>query len=257
MIDTHCHLDDDKLYPNHEQIIQEFDKYNIEKVIDSGSSYESSKRAVEIASKYDKVFATVGVHPEEVACYNNEVEDFIIKSASNQKVVAIGEIGLDYYYEDENSPRDKQKGIFCTQIELANYLKLPMVIHLREAYEDMYNILKENKSKLGYGLVLHCYSGSREMLREYNKFDAFYSFGGAITFKNYTKYDMLRAVPIDRIMLETDSPYLTPVPFRGKINTPLNVGFVAKKLAEVREKTEEEIISITTNNAKTIYGRLK
>lgn len=257
MIDTHCHLDDDKLYPICNDIISQFDKYNIEKVIDAGSSYESSKRAVEIALNNDNVFATVGIHPEEVLDYNNEVEDFIIKSCANKKVVAVGEIGLDYYYEDDSSPRDLQQKVFITQIELANYLKLPMVIHLRDAYEDMYNILRDNSSKLGYGVVLHCYSGSLEMLKQYNRFDCFYSFGGAITFKNYSKYDMLRAVPTDRIMLETDSPYLTPVPFRGKTNTPLNVGLVAKKLAEVRDTSEEEIERITTNNAKMIYGRLK
>lgn len=255
LIDTHCHLDDDKIFQNAEDIISQFESYNVEKVIDAGSSFESSKRAVELANKFDKVYATVGIHPEEAGDYSNEVEDFIIESAKNNKVVAVGEIGLDYYYEVCN--RELQKKVFATQIELANYLKMPIVVHLRDAYQDMYNILNDNKQKLGYGVVIHCYSGSKEMLSSYNKFDAFYSVGGAITFKNYGKIDMLQALPKDRLMLETDSPYLTPVPFRGKVNTPLNVGYVAKTLAEVRGLTEQEVIDLTNKNAKTIYSRMR
>ena len=257
MIDTHCHLDDEKLYPTHKEIIEKFPEFAIEKVIDAGSSYKSSKIALSLAEEFNEVYATVGIHPEEVRDYSNEVEDFLIKSSLNPKVVAIGEIGLDYHYEDESCPRETQIEVFNKQIEVAEYCKLPMVIHLRDAYNDMYNILRDNKGKLKYGLILHCYSGSEEMLKQFNQFDAFYSFGGAITFKNYGKYDMLRHVPKDRIMLETDSPYMTPVPYRGQVNSPLNVGLVCKKLSEVLEMDVENVEKVTTCNAKTIYGRLK
>lgn len=255
LIDTHCHLDDDKLYPSADEIVSQFGSFNIEKVIDAGSSFASSVRSVELAKKYDNVYSTIGIHPEEAKDRTQEAYDYFVKASEYNKVVAIGEIGLDYYYEF--SDRDTQKRVFVEQIELAESLKLPIVLHVRDAFNDTYEILKQNASKLHYGAVLHCYSGSKEMLNQFNKFDIFYSVGGAITFKNYAKFDMLQAIPLDRLMLETDSPYLTPVPYRGKINTPLNVGLVRDKLSEILKINKEEIEVVTSKNAKTIFQRLK
>lgn len=255
MIDTHCHLDDEKLYLSASEIISKFGEHSIEKVINAGASLDGCKRSVELSNKYDKVYATVGIHPEEATYFTSEAKDFIIKSATNPKVVAVGEIGLDYYYEVVD--RVVQQKVMAEQIEMAKSLKLPIVLHIRDAFKDALDILKDNANKLDYGVVLHCYSGSREMLREFDKFDVFYSFGGAITFKNYGKADVIQAVRRDRIMLETDSPYLTPVPFRGKVNTPLNVTLVANKMAEMLSVSVDEIEKITTENAKTIYSRIR
>lgn len=255
MIDTHCHLDDEKLYLSAGEIISKFDEHSIEKVINAGASLEGCKRSVKLCNKYDKVYATVGIHPEEATDFTSEAKDFIIKSATNPKVVAVGEIGLDYYYEVVD--RAVQQKVMAEQIEMAKSLKLPVVLHVRDAFKDALDILKDNTNKLDYGVVLHCYSGSREMLREFDKFDVFYSFGGAITFKNYGKADVIQAVRRDRIMLETDSPYITPVPFRGKVNTPLNVTLVANKMAEMLSVSVDEIEKITTENAKTIYSRIR
>lgn len=255
LIDTHCHLDDDRLFENAEDIVGKFEQYGIEAVINAGSDYCSSKRSVELAEKYEKVYATVGIHPEEANADTNAAYEYFVSVGSNPKLAAIGEAGLDYYHE--NASRETQKKVLTEQIELAHYLRLPIVLHLRDAFADMYEILKENQGKLVYGGILHCYSGSKEMLEQFNKFDLFYSVGGAVTFKNYAKFEMLQSIPYDRLMLETDSPYMTPVPFRGRINTPLNVGLVAEKLAEILNKDKEEIVLRTSLNAKTIYGRLK
>ncbi len=255
MIDTHCHLDDEKLLGEAEEIISKFGEYSIEKVINASASFEGCKRSVMLATSHEKVYATVGIHPENADEFTPYAKDFIIKNATNPKVVAVGEIGLDYYYEIVD--REVQKKVMAQQLELAKSLKLPAVLHIRDAFKDALDLLKDNANKLDYGIVLHCYSGSREMLRDFDKFDAFYSFGGAITFKNYGKIDVIKSAPKDRIMLETDSPYLTPVPFRGKINTPLNVKYVNKKMAEILEISEQEMEEITTNNAKTIYSRIR
>ena len=165
-------------------------------------------------------------------------------------------IGLDYHYD--LSPRDVQQKVFEEQIELADSLRLPVALHVREAYEDTRRILENNKSKLSHGVLLHCYSGSAEMVKVFSKYDAFFAFGGPITFKNAVhNIEALRAVPLDRLLFETDSPYMTPVPFRGKTNEPKHTALVVKKASEVLGVDEDELIEKTNKNTKTLFYKMK
>lgn len=256
LIDTHCHLDDDKLYPEAEKIVADFEKNGISAVITSSSDFASAERNAELSTRYDGVYATVGIHPQEANGRKKEHYDAFIRMADNPKVVAIGEIGLDYFYE--NSPREIQKTVLCEQMELAYSLKLPAVFHVRDAYGDFLKIVKENSGFLYYGCVVHCYSGSAEFAKELLKYDFYFGFDGPLTYKNSKNaVETAFSVPEDKILVETDSPYLSPVPLRGTVNRPENVVYTARKLAEIRNLSFEQIEQITTKNAKTLFKRLK
>ena len=208
MIDTHCHLNDEKLLPEADRIVAEFPEVGIESAICVGYDMPSSEKAVELAKKYAPVFAAVGIHPHDAVTADYDKYDRLAELSSSEKVVAIGEIGLDYHYD--LSPRAIQKGAFREQIELAQALGLPVILHVREAYEEARQILYEMSSYLSNGLLLHCYSGSAEMVRDFSRLDAYYAFGGAITFNNAKRnVEALAAVPRDRLLLETDCPYMT------------------------------------------------
>ena len=256
LIDTHCHLNDEKLLCDVDRIVGDFDKDGIESAICVGYDMPSSECALELAEKYDRVYAQVGVHPHDADTLRDEDCQRILELAKHGKVVAIGEIGLDYYYD--LSEREVQRSAFARQIELANEAELPIVLHVRDAYEDTRKILFDMQKYIRNGLLLHCYSGSCEYVKIFDKLDAYYAFGGAITFKN-AKYNIqsLASVQKDRLLLETDCPYMTPVPYRGKINEPKYVSLVAKKAAEVLGVTLEEIETTTTQNAKRLFTRLK
>ncbi len=255
MIDTHTHINDKRLITHADTIVADMPKDNLDEIINVGYDYTSSKVSVELADKYDRVFATVGIHPHDAKLASTEIYDWFSKISTHKKVVAIGEIGLDFYYD--HSPREIQQRVFLEQLELAHSLKLPIAIHLRDAYQLMLQLLKDNKKYLEYGYVLHCYSGSKEMLIEFAKLDAFFSFGGAITFKNARKKpDIIRATPINRLLLETDCPYMTPEPHRGKLNYPKYVNLVAHKVAEYTDLSYEDIDRITTKNAKDLFQKL-
>lgn len=216
----------------------------------------SSELAVALANKYDKVYAAVGVHPHDADALDDDACQRLLELANDGKVVGFGEIGLDYYYD--LSEREVQKSAFAKQIELANQANLPVILHVRDAYEDTRKILFDMRNYIQNGLLLHCYSGSSEYVKIFDKLDAYYAFGGAITFKN-AKHNLesLAVVPKDRLLLETDCPYMTPVPFRGKANEPKYVALVAKKAADVLGVSVEEIENITTKNAKRLFTRLK
>lgn len=216
----------------------------------------SSELAVTLANKYDKVYAAVGVHPHDADTLDDGACQRLLELANDGKVVGFGEIGLDYYYD--LSEREVQKSAFAKQIELANQANLPVILHVRDAYEDTRKILFDMRNYIQNGLLLHCYSGSSEYVKIFDKLDAYYAFGGAITFKN-AKHNLesLAVVPKDRLLLETDCPYMTPVPFRGKANEPKYVALVAQKAAEVLGVSVEEIENITTQNAKRLFTRLK
>lgn len=251
MIDTHAHLQDEK-FNNVEKIISNAKNSNVNKIVCASSSTKTSIQAVEIASKFDNVFATVGVHPEEASEWNEQTKDTIKKLAQNKKVVAIGEIGLDYYYEF--CPKDKQKEVFLQQIYLANELKLPIVVHTRDASGDTMQIIRQNLSLLKNGVVIHCYSMSLEILKEIMNFGFYISLGGAITFKNAKNLlEIVKLVNINQLMLETDCPYMSPEPYRGQINEPKNVEFVAKKIAQIKGLSYEDIAKITTENAERFF----
>jgi len=256
MIDTHCHLNDENLLPIADRIVGDFERDKIESAICVGYDMPSSRLAVELADKYEKLYSAVGIHPHDADTANGEAYEELKVLAGNQKCVAIGEIGLDYHYD--LSERDVQRKAFAEQIELADQVGLPVVLHVREAYDDARKILFDMKSCLNHGLLLHCYSGSSEYVKVFDKLDAYYSFGGAITFKNARhNIEALATVPLERLVLETDCPYMTPVPYRGKINEPKYVALVLDKASEVLGINKDELEKITTENAKRLFYRMK
>ena len=256
LIDTHCHLNDEKLLCNADRIVASFKDDGLESAICVGYDMPSSECAVTLAEKFEEIYAAVGVHPHDADTLDDEACQRILELAKHKKVVAIGEIGLDYYYD--LSEREVQKSAFAKQIELANQAELPIALHVRDAYEDTRKILFDMKGYVENGLLLHCYSGSSEYVKIFDKLDAYYAFGGAITFKN-AKHNLesLAVVPKGRLLLETDCPYMTPVPFRGKTNEPKYVSLVAQKAAQVLGMSVEEIEEITTQNAKRLFTRMK
>ena len=255
IIDSHAHLNDERLYPKAEEIIAGFKDNNIESCIIAGFSYKSSVLGVELAEKYNQ-YAIIGTHPEEVTEVTKVTLEKYKALAKNNCVVGIGEIGLDYYYED-NPPKDQQIQAFEAQLEMADEVGLPVALHVRDAYGDALKVLNENKSKLN-GVLLHCYSGSKELVREFNKLDVYFSLGGVVTFKNAKeKPEVIKAIPIERLLLETDSPYMAPEPFRGTINEPKNTLYVAKRIAEVLKKEQQEVEEITTENARRLFKKIK
>ena len=256
LIDTHAHLNDDELFSSADDVAADMEKNGLCAIINVGYDIPSSIRAADLADKYGKMFCAVGIHPHDSKTVKPEDYDLIRKLADNKKTVAIGEIGLDYHYD--LSPRETQKKVFVEQLVLAHELKLPVVIHLREAYGDMNDLLAENKRYTEYGILLHCYSGSAETARELGKkYDAYFSFGGAITFKNAVdKPDIIRSIPENRILVETDCPYMTPVPFRGKPNRPEYVNLVADRLAEILGKDRKYVEELTIKNTKEYFKKI-
>ena len=256
IIDSHCHLTDERLYPIVDDIVKGLNANGIESVITVGYDLPSSTLGVDIARRYREVYATVGMHPHDSRLMTAETYDIFRHLSADEKVVGIGEIGLDYHYD--LSPRDVQQKVFEEQIELADSLRLPVALHVREAYEDTRKILENNKAKLSHGVLLHCYSGSAEMVKVFSKYDAFFAFGGPITFKNAVhNIEALRAVPLDRLLFETDAPYMTPVPFRGKTNEPKHTALVVKKAVEVLDIDENELIEKSNKNTKTLFYKMK
>lgn len=253
IIDSHAHLNDKRLLPYVDKIVSDMANDNLKAIINVGYDRESSEVSFDLASRYQDIYAVVGVHPHDSNKATTKDYERFAELAAHKKVLAIGEIGLDFYYD--YSERDIQQKVFLEQMDLAYNLQMPMVLHLRDAYQLMYNLLKENKHKLKYGAVLHCYSGSKEMLLEFAKLDLYFSYGGAITFKNATdKPDIVRSTPIERIMLETDCPYMTPVPFRGKTNYPKYTNLVCDKMSEILGMEKTELEKITVKNTERFFN---
>lgn len=250
MIDTHAHINDARLLPLADAIASSMAQDGLSHIINVGWDAASSITAVELAERYNGFFAAVGIHPHDAKNASPDVYDSLCALAKRPKVVAYGEIGLDYYYD--LSDREVQKIVFCEQLELADGLKLPVIIHLRDAYADMLALLKSNKNLLKHGFVLHCYSGSAEIAAEYAKLGAYFSFGGAVTFKNADKEPVLKAIPSDRLMLETDCPYMTPVPYRGKDNLPRYISLVEGKIQEWFP--DKDIAWLTSENARRFFN---
>ena len=246
MIDTHCHLDIAD-YENVEEVIKHMDG-NI--MIASGCNLETSKRVIELVNKYDNIYGTIGIHPSEVQDMNEDVLNYIFENAKNSKIVGIGEIGLDYHYGKED--RDLQIEYFLKQIELAKMLNKVIVIHSRDAQEDTLEILKNNLGNLK--AVLHCYGYSYEASKEFKKLGVKFGIGGVLTFKNGVKLkEVVEKNDLDDFVLETDSPYLAPEPFRGQKNEPYNVLYVAKEIARIKNITLEEVLENTTKTAINLF----
>ncbi|NLN41417.1 MAG: TatD family hydrolase [Clostridiales bacterium] len=251
LFDTHAHLDDKRFDDDRNELIRGLPERGVSRVITPGIDIDSSKKCVQLAEKYDIVYAGVGIHPHEASKVEEDYLDQLRTMAQNKKVVAIGEIGLDYYYDF--SPRDIQKKRFIEQIELAAELKLPIIIHNRDSHEDMLNILREHKDLINGG-VMHCFSGSWEMAKIVLELGLYISLAGPVTFKNAKRpVEVAQNIPLDRLLIETDSPYLTPVPLRGKRNDPGHVALVAEKIAEIRGISAEEVGRITTENAIKLF----
>ena len=250
LFDTHAHLDDRAFDEDRIALLADLPKQGLALVMNPGCSLESSRNVVKIAADNDYVYAAVGSHPD-VADEVNEavIEEYRTLCKLNPKVKAIGEIGLDYHYED--IPRDIQQRAFRMQMELARELKLPVIVHERDAHEDGMAIVREFPDVTG---VFHCYSGSAEMARQLVNMGWYIGFTGVLTFKNARKaVEVAASIPLDRIVLETDCPYMAPEPFRGKRNDPGKLYRMAEKLAEIRGMSLEEIHAITVENGKRLY----
>lgn len=254
LFDSHSHLNDEKFDEDREEQIKKIRESGVSNFITAGYSVESSKKALEIAKKYDFIYTTAGVSPNDIPQTEEELwkqlaEIEKIVEKNKEKICAIGEIGLDYYWNTDN--KELQKKAFIEQIKIANKYNLPIVIHTREAVMDTLQILKENKvTKTG---VFHCCPQNRELIKEGLKLGFYISFAGPITFKNSKNAEeMINLVPNDRILIETDSPYLAPEPVRGTRNTPANVKYIAQKIADVKGLTLEEVEKITFENTKNI-----
>ena len=250
LFDTHAHVDDAAFDEDRKELLETLPDKGIALLMNPGCSLETSRNAVKNAREYDYIYAAVGSHPDAALEVNEDVlEEYRAMVRENPKVRAIGEIGLDYHYEDV--PREKQQEAFRAQLALAGELELPVIIHDREAHEDCLNILKEFPTVKG---VFHCFSGSAEMARQLTNLGWYVGFTGVITFKNARRaVEAAAAVPLDRIVLETDCPYMSPEPFRGQRNDPSRVCRMAEKLAEIRGLSVEEIQKITLENGKRLY----
>lgn len=258
LFDSHAHYNDEKFNEDREEVLQAVAVEGVTKLICAGYSLEDSKEAVQIANSHQNVYAIVGISPNDIPEQSLEYEQTLNKQlqqieelAHNEKVVAIGEIGLDYYWNKEN--KEEQKLAFQKQIELANHLDLPIVIHTREAIYDTIEILKSKITPVKKG-VLHCCPLNLDLIREGLKLGFYISFAGPITFKNAKNAgEAIQAVPLERILIETDSPYLAPEPKRGTRNDSRNVKYIAEKIAQVKGISVEEVASVTYENAKKIF----
>lgn len=246
-VDTHCHLDDERFNEDREEVLKRIEE-KMEFVVNVGFDLPSSKTSVEYSNTYPFIYSAIGVHPTSISKYNDEVEKELIELSKNKKVVAIGEIGLDYYWmEDE---KEVQKEGFRKQMRLAEKLNLPVIIHSRDAMADTIEILNEFPNVRG---IVHCYPGSFESAMNIPS-NYYFGIGGVLTFKNSKKtVEFVNKIDISKLVIETDSPYLTPVPFRGKRNEPIYTEYVVKKIAEIKNIPVEEVLRITTENAKKIY----
>ena len=251
-LDSHCHLNDEAFNSDLEEVIAKAKDNNVLAMLVIGYDIESSRKALEIARKHDGIYAAVGVHPENFEGLDFSCLEQIKEMAADPKVIAIGEIGLDYHWYKEEEHRSRQKEWLIRQIDLANSLGLPASIHARECAGDMYALLKEHPFEKG--AVLHCYSGSKEMLLEFAKLGYYFGFDGPITYKNAIEpKECVKHCPLDRILTETDSPYLTPVPYRGKRNTPEYIPFVLDAIASLKEISREEAMETVWNNFERLF----
>jgi len=248
--DSHAHYNDKKFEEDREYLINEIYNEGITRIINAGYSLESSKEAIEIAKNYDFMNAIVGISPNDIENFKETDLIEIENLAKRKNVVAVGEIGLDYYWNTDN--KELQKKIFTSQIEIANKLELPIVIHTREAIYDTLEILKKyNCNKKG---VFHCCPLNKDLIREGLKLGFYISFAGPITFKNSKNAEeIIKMVPLEKILIETDSPYLSPEPLRGKRNDSRNVKYIAQKIADIKGIEVEEVAKITYSNAKRIF----
>ena len=250
IFDTHAHYDSDSFEEDRENVIKELKENGVIGVLNCGSDLYGLRKSVELAKEFDMFYAAVGIHPENADEFNEDVVKEIKEFVKNEKVKAIGEIGLDYYWE-ENPPREVQKEVFRAQMKLADELNLPVVIHDRDAHKDTLEIMKEFPNVIG---VVHCFSGSVEFAKECIKLGYYIGFTGVLTFKNAKKLvDVCREIPAERMLVETDCPFMAPVPFRGKRNKSDYIEYIIDKMSEIRGISGEEMNEILLNNKKRLF----
>lgn len=248
IFDTHAHYDDSRFDEDRDELISSLPEKGVSQIINCACDYKSCLTTLELSEKYDFVYSALGVHAHEAEELTDEDWEKILQLFKSKRVVAVGEIGLDYHYDF--SPRDIQKDVFEKQLKLAQELDLPVIIHDREAHEDTMTLLKKYRPKG----VVHCFSGSAEMAKEIIKLGMYIGIGGAVTFKNAKKpVEVVSEIPLDRLLLETDAPYMTPVPFRGQRCDSSHIAYTAEKIAEIKGMDAQQIIDICNENAQELF----
>lgn len=251
-IDTHSHLDFEEFQDNFDEILQKCQNAKVQKIIIPGVTKPDTPRIIDLVNKYEMLFGAVGIHPSEAKSWDDSCYNYFKEIAQNKKIVAVGEIGLDYYWD--KTFNDIQQDVFRKQIELAKEIKKPIIIHDREAHFDTLQILKEMNAK-EVGVVMHCFSGSVEFMKECIKEDFYIALGGVTTFKNAIKpKEVAQTVPLEKLLLETDAPYLTPMPHRGKTNYPFYIPLIAQEIATLKNIDIKEIALATTQNAQKLFA---
>lgn len=251
IFDSHAHYDSSQFDEDRHELLSSMQENDVGCIVNVGADWDSVTEVVELAQEYPFVYAAVGLHPDEVGALNEERFAYMKSQCQKEKVVAVGEIGLDYYWDNE--AHDVQKKWFIRQLELARELDLPVIIHSRDAAEDTLKIMKEHAQ--GLRGVIHCFSYSMELARKYVKMGFHIGVGGVVTFKNGKKLkEIVEKIPLERILLETDCPYLAPVPFRGKRNSSLYIPYIAEEIANIKGITYDEVIAQTEQNGKMLFG---
>lgn len=257
IFETHAHYDDDRFQSDREQLILSMPERGIGRIVNVGASISSTKTTLALAQKYDFVYAAVGVHPSDIADLNEDTFEWLKQQTAWEKTVAVGEIGLDYYWDKEPEVQERQRYWFRRQLELAKEAGLPVIIHSRDAAEDTMEIMRQAYAMEIPG-VIHCYSYSKELALEYVKMGYYIGVGGVVTFKNARKLkETVEALPLERILLETDCPYMAPEPHRGERNDSSYIPFVAAKIAELKGCTTEEVERVTEENARRLFRKVR
>lgn len=257
IFDTHAHYDDDRFAPDRGELLSGMNENGIGRIINVGASFEGCKNSLMLAQEYDFIYAALGVHPSDIADLTEESCEWIRQHLSEPKVVAVGEIGLDYYWDKEPEVQARQREWFRYQLQLAKESALPVSIHSREAAADTMEIMKEAAAD-GIPGVIHCYSYSKEQALEYIDMGYYIGVGGVVTFKNARKLkETVEAIPLERILLETDCPYMAPEPNRGKRNSSLYLTYVADAIAELKGVTPEEVKTVTYENALRLFTKVR
>lgn len=252
IFDSHAHYDDEAFSEDRDLLLSAMGEQQISYIVNVGANIASSKTTLELADQYPNLYAAIGIHPQEAASCSEDAMRWLKDNSSHDKVRAIGEIGLDYYWGEPD--KEVQQDCFVGQLDLAKAVKLPIIIHSRDAAQDTLRILKENKTA-DLDAVIHCYSYSRETASEFLAMGCYFGIGGVITFANAKKLkEAVAFLPMDKILIETDCPYLAPVPNRGKRNSSLNLPFVAREIASLKGISEEQVMEITLMNAKRFYN---
>ena len=252
LIDTHCHLNDEQLYQDLDNVISRALQTGVDKMIVIGWDKASSELAIKLAEQYPFIYACVGFHPENLDGIDEKTLYEVLNLSSHPKVVGIGEIGLDYHWEKDPTKREIQKEFFIKQIEYANKVGLPISVHNREAFQDTLNILKEHKP---IGGVMHCYAGSVENIHDIINLNMYIGLGGPVTFKNAkTPKEVAAEVPLERLVLETDSPYLSPHPLRGTVNEPSNIILIADEIANLRNMSKKHLLEVVYDNSCKLFN---